>query len=113
MINAYIEQAIRGIEAEREQQIAGIKATIMRDKVAPQNAEIDGKRDLALQELQTKLNQDIAERQEKFAAERQAIIEASEQQKTANADALIAAETAGITAEYDAKLVELRKLIEA
>lgn len=101
MVNAYIEQAIHGIEAEREQKIAEIKATIVRDKVAPKNAEIDQKRDRALQELQ-----------EKYTTDRQAIIEASENQKIDNENALIVAETASIAYEYDTKIAELRKLIE-
>lgn len=113
MINIYIEQAIQGIEAEREQKIANIKAEIMRDKVIPQNAEIDNARDKALQELQTKLNSDISALQEKFARERQDIIDASEKQKTDNANALIGVETVSITAEYDTTLSELRKLIGA
>lgn len=111
MVNAYIEQAIHGIETEREQKIAEIKAVIMQEKVAPKNAEIDNLRDRALQERQEKLNADIAALQEAFAAERQAIIEASEKQKTENANALIGAETASIAYEYDTKIAELRKLI--
>lgn len=101
-VNAHIEQAIRGIETEREQQIAIMRETIMREKVVPQNAEIDQKRDLALQELQ-----------EKYATERQAIIDASEKQKTDNANALINTETANISYEYDIKITELKKLIGA
>lgn len=98
-VNSHIEQAIRGIETERDQQISIMRETIMREKVVPQNAEIDQKRDLALSELQ-----------EKYAAERQAIIDASEKQKTDNANALINAETASIAYEYDAKIAELKKL---
>lgn len=100
MVNTYIEQAIRGIEAEKEQKTAEIKAAIMRDKVAPKNAEIDSIRDRALQELQ-----------EKYTADRQEIIDASEKQKTDNANALIVAETASIAYEYDTKIAELKKLI--
>ncbi len=113
MINAYIEQAIRGIEAEREQQIANIKAEIMRDKIEPQNAEIDNARDRALQELQAKLNADISALQERFNAERQAIIDASEKQKSDNANILVGAETVNIAVEYDTILTGLRKLIGA
>lgn len=112
-INVYIEQAIRGIEAERDQKIEAVKAEIIRDKVAPQNAEIDIKRDNAVQELQTKLNADISALQEKFNTERQAIIDASEKQKADNANMLISVETASINAKYSTKLAELRKLIEA
>lgn len=111
--NVYIEQAIRGIEAERDQKIETIKAEIIRDKVAPQNAEIDTKRDNAIQELQTKLNADISALQERFNIERQAIIDASEKQKADNANMLINIETTSINAEYNTKLAELRKLIEA
>lgn len=111
MVNTYIEQAIHGIEAEREQRIAEIKAVIMQEKVAPKNIEIDQKRDNALQALQTKLNADVSALQEKFAAERQAIIDASEKQKTDNTNALINAETASIVYEYNTKIAELKKLI--
>lgn len=112
-INVHIEQAIHGIEADRDQKIETKKAEIIRDKVAPQNAEIDTKRDNAVQELQTKLNADISALQEKFNTERQAIIDASEKQKADNANMLISVETASINAEYNTKLAELRKLIEA
>lgn len=111
MVNTYIEQAIHGIEAEREQKIAEIKTVIMREKVAPKNAEIDALRDKALQEKQEKLNADIATLQEAFATERQAIIDASEKQKTENANALIVTETASVAYEYDTKIAELKKLI--
>lgn len=100
MVNTYIEQAIRGIEVEREQKIAEVKATIVRDKVAPKNAEVDSIRDKALQELQ-----------EKYTTDRQAIIEASENQKADNENALIVAETASVAYEYDTKIAELKKLI--
>lgn len=113
MINTYIEQAIHGIEAERDQKIESVKADIIRDKVAPQNAEIDLLRDRALQEKQEKLNADISALQEKFSDERQAIIDASERQKADNANMLINIETTSINAEYNTKLAELRKLIEA
>ena len=72
----------------------------MQEKVIPKNAEIDQKRDLALQELQ-----------EEYATKRQEIIEASEKQKTENANAIINAETASIVYEYNAKIAELRKII--
>lgn len=113
MVNVYIEQAIHGIETEKEQAISAIKDTIIRDKVAPKNAEIDILRDRALQEKQEKLNADIAALQEAFASERQAIIDASEKQKTENANALIVAETASIAYEYDTKIAELKKIIGA
>lgn len=112
-IRTYIEQAIRNIEAERDQQIANIKVAIMQEKVAPKNAEIDMLRDRALQAKQDKLNADILALQEKFATERQEIIDAAEKQKDDNANTLISAETASIAYEYNAKLAELRKLIEA
>ncbi len=112
-INAYIEQAIHGIETERDQKIETVKAEIIRDKVAPQNAEIDTKRDNAVQELQTKLNADISALQERFNIERQAIIDASEKQKADNANMLITIETTSINTKYNTKLAELRKLIEA
>lgn len=111
MVNTYIEQAILGIETEREQEIAKIKAVIMQEKVAPKNIEIDNLRDRALQEKQEKLNADISALQEKFASERQAIIDASEKQKTDNANSLINAATASVAYEYNTKIAELKKLI--
>lgn len=110
-VNAYIQQAISAITAEKEQQVATVKATVMQEKVMPKNAEIDTARDKAVQELQTKLNADITALQEKFATERQAIIDASEKQKTENANTLINAETATIAYQYDTKIAELKKII--
>lgn len=112
-VNVYIEQAIRGIEAERDQKIETVKAEIIRDKVAPQNAEIDTKRDNAIQELLTKRDNEIAKINATYEQDRQAIIDASEKQKADNANMLISVETTSINAEYNPKLAELRKLIEA
>lgn len=99
-VNAHIEQAIRGIETERDQQIAILRETIIREKVTPKNIEIDQKRDNALQELQ-----------EKYTTDRQAIIDASEKRKADEANTLINAETASIAYEYNTKIAELKKLI--
>ena len=111
MINAYIEEAIHNIEIERDQQIASVKAAIMQEKVAPKNAELDNARDKALQELQVKLNVETSALQEKYATERQAIIDAAEKQKTDNTNTLISAETASIAYEYNIKISELKKII--
>lgn len=111
MINTYIEQAIQNIETARDKKIAEVRDTVLREKIAPKNAEIDTARELALQELQTKLNTDIATLQEVFAKERQLIIDASEKQKTSNANMLVIAETASIAVEYDEKISALKKLI--
>lgn len=113
MIRDFIEQAIRNIEAEREQKVAAAKATIMQEKVLSHNIEVDMSRDNALQALAAKREKDISEINARYEAERQAIIDASEKSKTDNANEVIARETVGIAAEYDTKLAELRKLIEA
>lgn len=112
-INAHIEQAIKGLETERDQQIASIKAIVMQEKIVPKNAEIDALRDKALQEKSNKLNADIQALQETFATDRQAIIEAAEKEKESKANAVISAETASVAYEYNTKIAELKKLIGA
>ncbi|MCM1437798.1 MAG: hypothetical protein NC131_01110 [Roseburia sp.] len=112
MVNEHIQQAIQSIEAEREQKIAEVKAKVMVE-VATQNAEMDRARDKAVEELQTKLNQDVAILQEQFNKQRQEIIEASEKQKEETTNARINIETASVAAQYNNKLTKLRELIEA
>lgn len=112
MIKEIIAQAIRQIEAEREQNISEVKSTIMQDKIVPHNIEIDTKRDAALQSLAEKREKDVSDLNAKYEQERQAIIDASEKDKNENANAVVARETYGITVEYDKVLSELRKQIE-
>lgn len=111
MVNDYIQQAIQGIEAEQEQKVEEAKSKAMLD-VAEPNAEIDVSRDKAIEELKTKLNQDVAALQEQFTKERQDIIDASEKQKAENINTRISIETASVTAQYGVKLAGLRKLLE-
>lgn len=112
MIREHIEQAIRSLEAEKEQKIANVRASIVQEKIAPRNMEIDTKRDNALQELSAKLTNDIAELQAQYERARQGIIDTSEESKTANMNAILATETNGLVAEYDRVIAEQRKLLE-
>ncbi len=112
MIKEILQQAILQIEIERDQKIETVKNTIMQDKIAPHNMEIDMSRDNALNELSEKREKEFAEINTKYEAERQAIIDASEKNKTDNANSIIARETYGISVEYEKVLSELRKQIE-
>lgn len=112
MIKDIIEQAIRAVEAEREQKIAPAKAELMRTKIFPHNTEIDKKRDAALQEMAEKLNVDIAALRATFEREKQEIVQACEQEKKENAETVLKEELGGLTAEYDKAIAELKKQIE-
>ena len=112
MISQHFQTAIAGLEAERKVETDREIQRIKREEIVPFNADADGKCQAAIAALQQKLNQQIAELQAQFAAQKQQIIETTEQRKNANAEACISAGIASISARYDNAIAELRKLLE-
>lgn len=110
MIKDYIEQAIRSIEAEKEQTLATVKIGLQ-DKLVPRNTEIDTRRDMALQELQTNLEAEILALRTACDKKRQEIIDASEASKAANMQAALSAEVGNSLKLYDDAIANLKILI--
>ena len=110
-IKAYLEQAVRNLEAEKEREVAVIKERVTREKIVPYNQEADKGRDLAIAELQQNMNEDITARQAKFVKEKQAIVEENEKRKENNANTVLATETYEVTGKYDKAIAKLNEQI--
>lgn len=108
MIKPYFEELIKKIEMEREKETAPIKASLMRDKIAPFNAQVDADQAKALAELDRTLNAEIGMMREKYARKKQEIVEISEKQKKANEDAVLSTELNVYTAKYDKQIDKLK-----
>lgn len=107
MIRTYIEQTIKNIEADREKKVADVKNSIIREKIAPYNAEIDNSRAKALTELDTELNTKIVELRQAYEAKKQELVRLGEEKKKANADSVLMSELAVVTVKYDNIIAKL------
>jgi hypothetical protein len=112
MIKSHIEEAVRRIEAEKNQAIASAKERVTREKVLPYNAEVDRMMAEAIAAKQNTMNGAIKSLQEDFAEEKRSIIEAAEKNKADNANCVINAEVSLVSAEYDRNIEKLKKQIE-
>ena len=111
MVKQHFENTVRQLEAEKERQLAVVRDKAMREIVAPHNAEVDQSRAKAIQELSAQLNAEITSLQERFAIEKQALIDVGEKNKVEFAEATIANETAAICREYDTAIANMQALI--
>lgn len=109
MIRTHIEQAIRNLEAEKQQKLREVEQRVTQDKIAPYNKEIDTARDKAIQQLSTELNAQIKELQDNFALKKEEITAMSEQRKKEYANDVVFAEAGSLIAEYDYTIAELKK----
>lgn len=107
MIKAYLEQAVKSIEAEKEKQVSIVKDRVVREKIAPYNAEVDNYRAKALTEIDNELATKIAELKATYEAKKAELINLGEEKKKANADSVLAAELAVVTVEFDAHIAKL------
>lgn len=110
-IKQHFENALKNIEADKERAIATAREKVTREKIIPNNSELDRLRAEAINARTAQLNQDIAKLQETFASERQAIIEASEKKKTDFANQVISVEIAVVEQEYNNAITVLKKQI--
>lgn len=110
-IKQILENALKAIESEQDRAVSLAKDRVTREKIIPNNTEIDRSKTEAISALQTQLNQDIAKLQEKFAVERNAINEASEKKKAEFAKSVIDAEVSVVTLEYSNTMSALKKQI--
>lgn len=107
MIKAFLEQAIKSIELEKEKQSALIKDRLMKEKIAPYNAEIDNARSKALTEIDNEYNVKIAELKKECEVKKQELINLGEDKKKANMETVFATELAVLTIEYDNHIAKL------
>ena len=106
-IKVYLEETVKRLQIEREKAIATVKEKVTREQIVPFNVEIDTARDKAIAQRNDELNEEIRERQEAFAAERQSFIDSAEKKKNEHAHAVIEVETALAVVEYDKHIKRL------
>lgn len=111
MIKASLEQAIKNITMEKEKQVSIVKDRVVREKIAPFNAEVDNYRAKALTEIDNELNAKIVELKATYEAKKAELIKLGEEKKKANADSVLAAELAVVTVEFDAHIAKLNAQI--
>ena len=83
MVKEILENAVKQIEANRNQQLAVLAQKVRAEKVIPYNAELDKKRDRAISEEREKSNALIAQIQAEFNAKKEEIEKATEETKKA------------------------------
>lgn len=106
-MRAYFEELIKKLEMEKAQKTAVLKDGIMREKIAPFNAEIDSSRARALSEVENELNTKIAELKKEYDAKKQQLITLGEEKKRENMETVFASELAVLTAKYDREIARL------
>lgn len=107
MIKAYLEQAIRAIEADKERKVSEVKDRVMREKIAPFNVEVDNYRAKALTEIDNEYNAKVAELKQAYEVKKQELVRLGEEKKKQNAESILASELAVVTVEYDAHIAKL------
>lgn len=111
MVRQHFENTIQQLKNDKERQIAVVRERVTREIVIPHHNEINASRDKAIQELTAQLQADIQKLQEKFAIEKQALIDVGEKNKKDFAEATIATETAVISGKYDKAISDVEALI--
>ncbi len=111
MIKKYIEQTIRNLEAERDNELRTLEQRITQEKIVPFNREADIRKDKAIEQKTNAFNAQVSALQETFAKEKQDIIVANENYKKENAERILAAESAFIMAKYSATIERLTKML--
>lgn len=110
-IKQHYQTARQNITAEKERAISVEKDRVTKEQIIPNNAEVDKFKAEAINALTTKLNQDIANLQNNFNAEKASIIEASEKKKSAFAEQAISTAVSLVSLEYDKAISDLDKRI--
>lgn len=111
MIKDIYENAIRQIEADRARNMEVVRQNVLRDKVAPFNADIDARLREALAELQEKHNANIAQLQRAFETEAREMTDAANKKKQEFLETAVSTETAAINAEADNAIKHLKEFI--
>lgn len=111
MIKTYIEQAIRNLEAEKAQKISEVESKVLQGKVAQYYAEADKARDSEVGDLTVDFNKAIQELQNKFAVEKQAIVDKYAAEKSAFREQAVSMETSALAYEYDRHIAKLQEMV--
>lgn len=111
MYKQFFEEAIAKIEANRQRDIEVAKQKAMQEQIIPFNRDIDNSLRDAIAELQAQQNAKIAQMQQVFDAEKQALAEAANNKKTENAKNTIDAAVLTINAEAETAIAKLREFI--
>lgn len=111
MVKDFLVQAVKSIEAERDRQVAVVKDRIVREKIAPYNANVDQLRASALAEIENELNGKILELRQTYEARKQDLVRMGEEDKKKNAESVLATELALVTVDYDAHIAKLNAQI--
>jgi 3-dehydroquinate synthase class II len=111
MVKQVYQNAINQLASEKDRQVALVKERVTREVIIPHNNEVNQSRDKAIAELTATLNAEIAKLQQKFAVEKQALIDVGEKNKAEFAENTLATESAIVSAKYDGAIHELEALI--
>lgn len=111
-IKTFIEQAIRNIQAEQEQELRNITQRVTQEKIVPFNREADIRRDEAIKQETDNLNAQIATLQADFAKKRNEIVVANEEYKKNHEQQVITAETALLNDKYAKAIAELEESLK-
>lgn len=111
-IKQHLENALQGIYNEKARQEAIERERVMREVVAPHNAEIDAALNEAIAEITDNLNQSIAAMQTRFASQKQSLIDQSAKKKADYEANTVSQALAVVAVTYDSAIVKLKKQIE-
>ena len=111
MVKQVYQNAINQLASEKDRQVALVREKVTREVIIPHNNEVNQSRDKAIAELTATLNAEIAKLQQKFADEKQALIDVGEKNKKEFAETTVATESAMVSARYDSAIHELEALI--
>lgn len=111
-IKQIVSQAIAQVESEKQRQISLSKEKVIREKIVPFNNEIDRARDKAINELATKLTQDIEALRVKFEQEKKNLIDMGEQKKADFQRTAVEAEIATVNAQSTIAKSKLEKILQ-
>jgi hypothetical protein len=111
-IKQHLENALQGIYNEKNRAEAIERERVMREVVAPHNAEIDTALNAAIAEITDNLNQSIAAMQNRFASQKQSLIEQSAKKKADYENNAVAQAVAVVSVTYDSAIAKLKKQIE-
>lgn len=110
-IRTHIEQAIRNIEIEKDQELRKVRDHLYAEKIVPFNRETDALRDKAIQQLSAKHEESVRALREQFEKDKADILAKSEQHKKDYATEVVNEEASALIKEYDATIAALKKTL--
>lgn len=111
-IKQHLEAALQGIYNEKARAEAVEKERVMREIVAPHNAEVDAALNDAIAEITEQHNRAMAELQGRFVAQKQGLIEQGAKKKSDFQERSISQAVAVVSVTYDSAASKLKKQID-